>query len=148
MMKTNEIITIMDYISKIMSYYPNKGVDFALDDILFLLEQKKNKNSHEETKRKNKVISVDSAFSDSISQVSASKVAKELLNNIENKDIHEIEAVLNNDEIFPNVFSIKIFASHLGLKPTARQSKALLIKTILKAIERSRIDKTIGNRLL
>ncbi|EDJ4744575.1 hypothetical protein GE731_19045, partial [Salmonella enterica] len=40
-MKTHELISFADYIIKIMSYYPGKSVDFALDDILSLLEEKK-----------------------------------------------------------------------------------------------------------
>lgn len=41
-MKTHELISLIEYISKIMAHYPNKSVEYALDDILNLLDARKN----------------------------------------------------------------------------------------------------------
>ncbi len=40
-MKTHELISLIEYISKIMAHYPNKSVEYALDDILNLLDARK-----------------------------------------------------------------------------------------------------------
>lgn len=42
-MKTHELISLIEYISKIMAHYPNKSVEYALDDILNLLDARKKK---------------------------------------------------------------------------------------------------------
>ncbi|AGT25763.1 hypothetical protein KPNIH5_26760 [Klebsiella pneumoniae subsp. pneumoniae KPNIH5] len=52
-MKTHELISLIEYISKIMAHYPNKSVEYALDDILNLLDARK-KNQPPSLK-KNKV---------------------------------------------------------------------------------------------
>lgn len=37
-MKTNELIFLLENMSKIMAYYPNKKIEYVLVDILHLLE--------------------------------------------------------------------------------------------------------------
>ena len=44
-MKTHELISLAEYISKIMAHYPNKSVEYALDDILNLLETRNSETS-------------------------------------------------------------------------------------------------------
>ncbi|TPD66568.1 hypothetical protein FJP64_07610 [Kosakonia cowanii] len=146
MIKTHELISFADYIIKIMSYYPGKSVDFALDDILSLLEEKKckdkinierNRLSPFITQKNNPLKDDRKTFDSRIN---------DFANDIENRTPEEIESILNNAEIFKNLDTIKFFAKILGIKTAGRQNRLTLIKTIVKTIERSRIDKTIGNR--
>jgi len=148
MIKTHELITILDYISKIMSHYPNKNVDYALDDILLLLEEKHNQNKNiKPIQTKQKQPSENRMDNTSVIQdVIEDEKIKNLIDNIEFKDMLEIEALLTNTELFPNIMTIRTLATNLGFKISSRQNKTSLIKTILKSIERSRIDRTIGNR--
>lgn len=148
MIKTHELITILDYISKIMSHYPNKNVDYALDDILLLLEEKHGQNKRNKTiQTKHKQPTSNGMENKSVIQdaIEDEKI-KDLIDNIEFKDILEIESLLTNSELFPNITTIRTLATNLGFKISSRQNKTSLIKTILKSIERSRIDRTIGNR--
>jgi len=146
MIKTHELISFADYIIKIMSYYPGKSVDFALDDILSLLEEKKSNE---------KINVVRTQLSPLITQKNNSQKddgnpfnsrIKDFANDIENRTPEEIESILNDVEVFKNVDTIKFFAKILGIKTAGRQNRLTLIKMIVKTIERSRIDKTIGNR--
>ncbi|EAA5383980.1 hypothetical protein IGD39_004648 [Salmonella enterica] len=146
MIKTHELISFADYIIKIMSYYPGKSVDFALDDILSLLEEKKSNEKINVVRtqlspfitQKNNSLKDDSNIFDSR--------INDFANDIENRTPEEIESILNNVEVFKNVGAIKLFAKILGIKTAGRQNRLTLIKMIVKTIERSRIDKTIGNR--
>lgn len=146
MIKTHELISFADYIIKIMSYYPGKSVDFALDDILSLLEEKKSNEKINVVRtqlspfitQKNNSLKDDSNIFDSR--------INDFANDIENRTPEEIESILNNVEVFKNVGTIKLFAKILGIKTAGRQNRLTLIKMIVKTIERSRIDKTIGNR--
>ncbi|WP_429163002.1 hypothetical protein [Aeromonas media] len=147
MIKTHELITTLDYISKIMSYYPNKTVDYALDDILLLLERKSHQELKNKTKANHKRIIPNEMVSFSVTKdIFEDERIKNLIDDVEYKDITEIENLLTDIELFPSIASIRTFATHLGFKISARQNKTSLIKTILKSIERSRIDRTIGNR--
>ncbi|MFT4291068.1 hypothetical protein [Enterobacter sp.] len=146
MIKTHELISFADYIIKIMSYYPGKSVDFALDDILSLLEEKKSNEKLNVVRtqlspfirQKNNPLKDDSNIFDSR--------INDFANDIENRTPEEIESILNDAEVFKNVGTIKLFAKILGIKTAGRQNRLTLIKMIVKTIERSRIDKTIGNR--
>lgn len=41
-MKTHELISLAECISKIMAYYPNKSVEYALNDVLSMLNKRSN----------------------------------------------------------------------------------------------------------
>ncbi|MBW9430502.1 hypothetical protein FHC77_07050 [Atlantibacter hermannii] len=146
MIKTHELISFADYIIKIMSYYPGKSVDFALDDILSLLEEKKSNEKLNviQTQLSPFITEKNNSLKDD-SNIFDNRI-NDFANDIENKTPEEIESILNDVEVFKNVGTIKLFAKILGIKTAGRQNRLTLIKMIVKTIERSRIDKTIGNR--
>lgn len=142
-MKTHELVDLLDYVSKIMSFYPNKNLSFALDDILNILEEQRGREVGAVLSAKKKVH--NEAFYPG--GVKGGEEIKEFAKNIKNKDSKDIEDFLNNADLFPNIKSLNFFASELGIKTPAKQNRNVVIMTIIKAVERRRIDTTIGNRL-
>lgn len=144
-MKTHELITLAEYISKIMSFYPNKTVDYALDDILNLLGNRENDKQALSSKKKHYI--KDSYLNTDVSK----KIINE--NNDELKKIHiddlqgktsvEIERMLLDESIFPTIESLKKLAAEVGIKSSSRQNRNILVMNILKTLERRKIDKTI-----
>lgn len=55
-MKTHELISLIEYISKIMAHYPNKSVEYALDDILNLLDARKKTNPIVKEKQSSQIL--------------------------------------------------------------------------------------------
>ncbi|PWC23110.1 hypothetical protein DDT52_00645 [Brenneria roseae subsp. roseae] len=140
-MKTHELISLAQYITKIMSFYPNKNLDYALDDILRLLEEK-NKQS--------KIISSSNKKSKELSVASANNATHaeftEYADKMKNLPIEEINKNLSNELLFPTIQSLKALANTIGIKSTSRQNRDVIIMNIIKTIERRRMDVTISDK--
>lgn len=141
MMKTHELISLAQYITKIMSFYPNKTVDYALDDILSLLEEKhKISKSLSSGKTKLKEESTTTANHKTHAEFT------EFVNNMKTLSIEEINKSLSNELLFPTTQSLKILANMIGIKSTSRQNRDVIVMNIIKTIERRRMDVTISDK--
>ncbi|HHN8388206.1 TPA: hypothetical protein ACRRYK_000104 [Morganella morganii] len=137
-MKTNELIFLLENMSKIMAYYPNKKIEYALVDILHLLELRelKIKNTKEIANKKQKTILKKT--NDEINSVDTEPEKSTLttsLNNKENENLNHL-----------SVSELKRIASNIGIKSSSRQNKSILIMNISKTIERRRIDSVIKDK--
>lgn len=138
-MKTHELISLFDYISKIMSHYPNKSIEYALDDILTLLEvrhgetpttKKKEKESHIQKNESHPRTIKNDIFQENVfgkNAESDNKSPNETLNNL-------------------SLEQLKKIASEIGIKTSSRQNKGILVMNISKTMERRRIDSTIQDK--
>jgi len=135
-MKSKELMQIFELSAKIMSYYKNKDVVYALNDILDMC---KNREESSEVQKINNVTYSESSYHDI-------EVAP-FIENVDSMSIDEIYNKLNNRTIFPNVESIKKFALNIGLRGQSRVNRENLIHSIIKFVERSRIDQDISSRV-
>ncbi|EBN1076028.1 TPA: hypothetical protein JLL44_004274 [Escherichia coli] len=140
-MKTHELISLAQYITKIMSFYPNKTVDYALDDILNLLEEK-HKISKSMTSGKPKL----KEESITIANHKTHSEFDEFVDKMKTLSIEEINKNLSNELLFPTIQSLKILANMIGIKSTSRQNRDVIVMNIIKTIERRRMDVTISDK--
>lgn len=131
-MNNAKLIKLFDVGSKILSHYKDKDVLFALKDILSILEKQ---NVVPETKKKKDIDNIKPAYDYS-----------HVIKNIAVTPLEDIEVLLEDNEKFPTIDSLKMFAKDLGIKTQSRASRANIIHSIIKSVERSRIDKTISSR--
>lgn len=141
MIKTHELISLAQYITKIMSFYPNKTVDYALDDILRLLEEK-----HKTSKRLSSGKTKSKEESTTTANHKTHAEFTEFVNNMKNLSIEEINKSLSNELLFPTTQSLKILANMIGIKSTSRQNRDVIVMNIIKTIERRRMDVTISDK--
>lgn len=133
-MKAKELITIFELSSQILSHYKNKEVVSALSDILEMCKA----SSNGKTKKQDAIVKSD---------VQVQKVDKvDFLNDVSSLTLDEIREKLNDRLHYPNVESLRNLAVSVGVSKQSRVNKDNIIHSILKVIERSRIDKTISGR--
>lgn len=141
MIKTHELIALAQYITKIMSFYPNKTVDYALDDILRLLEEKhKISKSISSSKKRLKEEPTTIANNETHAELT------EFVGQMKSLPIDEINKNLSDELLFPTVQSLKTLADMIGIKSTSRQNRDVIIMNIIKTIERRRMDMTISDK--
>ncbi|PSV41305.1 hypothetical protein [Photobacterium sp. GB-36] len=148
-MKSKELMQIFELSAKIMSFYKDKDVIYALNDIITMCESNYENVSSQHTEAK----SVKKYNEDIISEIKKTKSIKKeltlhLLNedNIKTMTIEDISIHLSNREFFPSIESLNQFAITLGMGKQSRVSRDNLIYSIIKFIERSRIDSDINSR--
>ena len=135
-MKSHELISLAEYISKIMAHYPNKSVEHALNDILSLLENRKNKvhliNKTEKQLHENK------------------KTPRSLKNSIslQHAFVESLRSENETSELLSNLTlgELKKIANEIGIRTSSRQNKDILVMNISKTMERRRIDLTIQDK--
>ncbi|HIF9364990.1 TPA: hypothetical protein ACX6SR_000124 [Photobacterium damselae] len=132
-MKSKDLIKIFEAGSKILSYYSDKDIHYALNDILKMLEEKEAPNK----RRTSSNTQVNNEFITYIDNLAI---------NIEHIELDELQSILNNKDLFPNIQSLVYFSDKIGFSKQPRLSRENLIHTIIKYIDRSRIDKAINSR--
>jgi hypothetical protein len=137
-MKSKELIAIFDICTKIMSYYKDKDILFILKDILSILEERAYSNN---------TASAENAKITDTKDLGSSYDYENMAKNIAGLSLEELKILLEDTGKFPNVESLKQFANQFGVKAQARASRVNIIHTIIKSVERSRIDQTISSRL-
>lgn len=137
-MKNKELIKILDVCTKIMSHYKDKDILFTLKDILSVLEERTVSKNSASAKMKESKDSDD--IKSSYDYGNAIKSTAEL-------SLEEIKVLLEDTGKFPNIDSLNKFANEFGIKTQARASRINIIHSIIKSVERSRIDQTISSRL-
>jgi virulence-associated protein VapD len=137
-MKSTELIKIFDVGTKILAHYKNKDVLFALNDILNVLEERTVSQETVSVKKKEIKDSND---------INPSYDYRNMTNNLTELALEEVKPLLEDNKKFPNIESLKVFASELGIKIQARASRVNIIHSIIKSVERSRIDQMISSRV-
>lgn len=137
-MKSTELIKIFDVGTKILAHYKNKDVLFALNDILNVLEERTVSQETVSVKKKEIKDSND---------INPSYDYRNMTNNLTELSLEEVKPLLEDNKKFPNIESLKVFASELGIKIQARASRVNIIHSIIKSVERSRIDQMISSRV-
>ncbi|MDO6636028.1 hypothetical protein Q4540_00470 [Pseudoalteromonas carrageenovora] len=133
-MKAKELITIFELSSQILSHYKNKEVVSILSDILDMCKA----SSNEKVKKQDAIVKKD---------IQMQKIDKvDFLNDVSSLTLDEIREKLNDRLHYPSVESLRNLAVSVGLSKQSRANKDNIIHSILKVIERSRIDKTISER--
>tara|TARA_R110002049_G_scaffold304178_1_gene499200 strand:- start:1374 stop:1787 length:414 start_codon:yes stop_codon:yes gene_type:complete len=133
-MKAKELIKIFELSSQILSHYKNKEVVSALSDILDMCEA----NSNEKTKKQAAIVKNDTHVKKN------DKV--DFLNDVSSLTLDQIREKLNDRSHYPSVESLRDLAVSVGVSKQARANRDNIIHSIIKVIERSRIDKTISER--
>ncbi|HHF3072198.1 TPA: hypothetical protein ACPJ1I_004272 [Vibrio diabolicus] len=135
-MKSRELMQMFEIGARIMSFYKNKDVLYALNDILDMCERKEESSYFQHVN--------DEVISDSIG-----KKFKDtpVIEDIDAMSIDDLYYKLNDRKLFPNVDSIKKFAVSIGLRGQSRVNRENLIHSIIKFVERSRIDQDISSRI-
>lgn len=134
-MKTHELISLIEYISKIMAHYPNKSVEYALDDILNLLDAQKT-NPIVKEKQSSQILKEDYLKS------SKDMYSLRHIHNKSSKSDSEPNETLND----LSIEQLKKLANDIGIKTSSRQNKGILVMNITKTLERRRIDSTIKDK--
>lgn len=137
-MKNKELIKIFDVCTKILSHYKDKDILFTLKDILSVLEERTVSQNTASVKKKEIKDSND---------INSAYDYRNAINNIAELSLEDIKVLLEDTGKFPNIESLKRFASEFGIKAQARASRVNIIHSIIKSVERSRIDQTISSRL-
>ena len=132
-MKTHELISLIEYISKIMAHYPNKSVEYALDDILNLLDTRKKKPTP---------IVKEKQSSQTLKKEDYLKSSLRHIHNKSSKSDSEPNETLND----LSIEQLKKLANDIGIKTSSRQNKGILVMNITKTLERRRIDSTIKDK--
>lgn len=70
----------------------------------------------------------------------------DLFAQLDSLSISEIEERLKSETLFPNMASLRYFASKVGIDLTARQARASSIHAIKTHFDRARIDQTMAKR--
>jgi len=133
-MNSNELSKILLRINDLLKLYPDKDVIYILEDMI---------------KIKTKVLKApvnDSKQALGIDENTRKMMINDIAKDIDNLGISDIESKLNTVELFPTLEYIKYFASLVGIEVSARQSRLNLVHTILKDLDRMRINKTISSR--
>ncbi|MHA8111595.1 hypothetical protein ACX122_00370 [Kosakonia cowanii] len=137
-MKTHELISLTEYISKIMAYYPNTNVEYALNDILNILKKRHKKDQFTTKKEEKPKTETKEKFSELTNDnISIEHEAGESEN--PDNDSNEALSKLSLSEL-------KKMASEIGIRTSSRQNKAILVMNISKTLERRRIDSTIKDK--
>ena len=136
-MKSTELVKIFDVGIKILSHYKNKDVLFVLNDILSSLEEKPILP---------KAVLVKKEQIQPSNSIDKSYDYRNVTNNITQFSLEEVKSLLEDSEKFPNVKLLKKFAGELGINVQSRASRANIIHSIIKSVERSRIDQMISTR--
>ena len=135
-MKTNELTNLLNKIVELLSLFPDKDIASSLDEIIFIVKKSKDKKT---IKKDNKGKSVE------LDKINEKKI-NDLSQKINSMIISEIEKELNDTDLFKAMKDIRKFAESIGLTIGTRQNRSSTIHTIIKHIERSRINKTISER--
>lgn len=137
-MKTHELISLAEYISKIMAHYPNKSVEYALDDILNLLDTRNSETSLTNKKEQKTQTQINSRLSKSIKDSISLQYA--FGGNLKPDD--ETSESLSN----LSLTELKEIATKMGIRTSSRQNKGVLVMNISKTMERRKIDSTIKDK--
>jgi hypothetical protein len=137
-MKSKELIKIFDLCGQILSHYKDKDVAYALTDIL------KKCNPDVEVLSKKAVTTKKTTTT---KKEPVKYANNEFLTEIQSMNLQDIRTKLNNKDEFPNMESLRSLAASFGLGKQLGK-KDDIIHSIIKIIERSRIDKTISERQL
>ena len=134
-MKSKELIKILELGQQILSFYEDKDVSYALKDILAMCEQRK--------------LKVDGNLKEDLPQNNLSdarKLRDQFYVETEGLNYLELQAYLEDRGRFPNISSLQQLAEIIGLKGLRRANRDNIVHSIMKAIERSKIDQTISER--
>lgn len=134
-MKSKELIKILELGQQILSFYEDKDVSYALKDILTMCEQRK--------------LKVDGNLKKDLPQNNLSdarKLRDQFYVETEGLNYLELQAYLEDRGRFPNISSLQQLAEIIGLKGLRRANRDNIVHSIMKAIERSKIDQTISER--
>ncbi|MEP8673385.1 hypothetical protein DJ490_16805 [Enterobacter hormaechei] len=137
-MKTHELISLAEYISKIMAHYPNKSVEYALDDILNLLETRNSETSLTNKKEPKTQTQINSRLSKSIKD----SISLQYVFGGNSKPDDETSESLSN----LSLAELKEIATKMGIRTSSRQNKGVLVMNISKTMERRKIDSTIKDK--
>ncbi|MEX0557470.1 hypothetical protein [Raoultella terrigena] len=137
-MKTHELISLAEYISKIMAHYPNKSVEYALDDILNLLDTRKKKpTSIIKEKQSSQILKKEDYLKSSKDMYSLRHTHSK-----SSKSDSEPNETLTD----LSIEQLKKLANDMGIRTSSRQNKGILVMNITKTLERRRIDSTIKDK--
>lgn len=135
-MKTNEFVGILNKFVELLSLFPDKDIASSLDEMILLVKESKDEKGIKKN-HKEKFTELDKQNE---------KKIYDLSQRLNSMSISEIEKKLNDTELFKTMKDIRSFAEFIGLTIGARQSRSSTIHTIIKHIERGRINKTISER--
>lgn len=121
-----------------MSHYPNKSVEYALDDILNLLETRNNETSLTNKKEPKTQTQINNRLSKSIKD----SISLQYVFGGNSKPDDETSESLSN----LSLAELKEIATKMGIRTSSRQNKGVLVMNISKTMERRKIDSTIKDK--
>jgi hypothetical protein len=133
-MKCNELSKLLLQLGAVVDLYKNRDISFVLED----LKRLKLADDRNQTK--------DKMEKPRLAESERREIISKIAENINDLNIDEIEKKLTDEELFPAMLFIKFFAERVGIDIGSRQNKANAIHTILRYIDRMRIDSVIRKR--
>lgn len=121
-----------------MSHYPNKSVEYALDDILNLLETRNSETSLTNKKEPKTQTQINNRLSKSIKD----SISLQYVFGGNSKPDDETSESLSN----LSLAELKEIATKMGIRTSSRQNKGVLVMNISKTMERRKIDSTIKDK--
>lgn len=137
-MNTKQLAGLLEKVGAVLAEYPNSSLDNMLDDILRKVKSgkgAKNKKTNVQSSLELVASNPDEGVSE---DVSAGADIFELPK--------ELRKLLPSHESEPTLANLRVIALKLGVNSSSRQSKSSLIHSLLKAIERGKMDQTISQR--
>ncbi|PMN28620.1 hypothetical protein BCT35_23255 [Vibrio lentus] len=145
-MKNSDLIKTLSIGAKILSYYKDKDLSYALNDILRMCEAKEERQSMEARVSKPRT---NTAYDVESFHLQSPRPRIDYENFIKKSDsmtTAELADYLEDKAHFPNIDSLRDLAVGLGIKGQSRVSRNNIIHSILMVIERKRIHKSISSR--
>lgn len=135
-MKNKELCLLLGRICSALEECPEGDAKESIQLLAKALQNKKTAKSGKKSFAKKKNSSEDII----------SKDYHALKEELESKSIPEIKEALCDTDLFPTTQSLKDFALLLGITFQSRINRENVVHSIIKYIDRSRLDKTIASR--
>jgi len=137
-MNTKQLAGLLEKVGAVLAEYPNSSLDSMLDDVLKKVRSGKGAKS-KKTNIQSSLELVASSPDEGVSEdVSVGADIFELP--------EELRKFLPSHDSEPTLANLRVVALKLGVNSSSRQSKSSLIHSLLKAIERGKMDQTISQR--
>jgi len=138
-MKSEDLQDALRGLRTILQLYPGWSIDEIIRDIRRLkrndAEQENSRVSGDKTKKPSQELKAD---------VSAG--IDDFVKKLDSLSIAEIEEALKSESLFPNMASLRYFASKVGIDLASRQARASSIHAIKTYFDRARIERTMSRR--
>ncbi len=140
-MRSHELARILKVFSDVLYELPDKNIEAALNEILEILKGKKTPNKSETNFSK-----LNSRASDEAESDLPLEIPEELIKSLNTMSLQDVRQLLDSDPQWKKTAALRALANRLDIEISSRQNRSAITHTILKHLERARLDTTIRSR--